>query len=1400
DPDGAGPLLPIAVAANGTVTGDIQLKGSTTTNGGNFTATTTAGYFDNNYTGGAISTGTGNVTINTGGDGSNHGAWLGDISTSTGELSITTTGGGIFQTNSDYDLVIGGTATLNSGADDITLNSSGNNFAIVGVTATNVSLSDTNTVALTTSTVSGTLDITSGRDIAQIGVLTVAGNASFEVANNRSIVLGNTSNSFGGDISLSARTSSNFSEISIANSGAIELGELNVAGNLSILAAGDITDAGDWDVAGVTGLDAGTGSITLDTVDLNEVVIRNAGTVTIEDSNGLNIGSSDTSSSFANTDSNIVGALSITSGSGAITDLDSTALVVGGLATIDSGAGDIILDSPSNNFANADLTGSNITLVDTNGVILDSVTASGNLHVSVTGVGAITQTGALAATHASFELNAGQSLDISNTGNNFTGTVSVSANTAGDLVDVAISNNSALDLGAISTSRHLSIVANGAVTDSGDLNVGGVAGIDANGNSITLDSANDFNALVLVDASSATINEANDLIIGSTDTTSAFGETYSNVTNDLNITSTGGNLTDENTTGLTVGGVSTIDMGAGNITLDSSLNNFSSASVTGNNVTIIDPDGIELGTSAIGGRLDVEVTSTGNITQNGALDVTGDASFTVNGGQSITLAETTNNFQGSLSFASNTLDDLLSVNIANNAALDLGNIAVSQDLSVTANGAITNSGALRVTGATTLSATGNDITLDNAGNDFNSVALSGANVSIQDANAIEFAASTITGGFTVDTNGGGNITQSGALSVAGATTLSATGNDITLDNAGNDFTSVNIIDAQNVTLTDTDDIALQSTRIAGDLIVTADGAVTNSGALKVAGATTLTAAGYDITLNDSSNDFNNVALTGANVSIQDTNAIEFAASTITGGFTVDTNGGGNITQSGALRVTGTTTLTAAGYDITLGNADNNFNSVNIIDAQNVTLTDTNDIALQSTSIDGGLTVTAGGDIINFGALRVTGATTLTATGNDITLDNANNDFTSVALTGANVSIQDTNAIEFAASTITGGFTVDTNGGGNITQSGALRVAGTTTLTATGNDIILDNANNDFTSVALNGANVSIHDTNAIEFAASTITGGFTVDTNGGGNITQSGALSVAGTTTLTASGQNITLDQANNLNQVTIVSASNAVLNNGGNDLLLNSLTVGNTLELNAGAIIDGNGLANNVDANHLVMTSANGIGSSGALEIAVNTLDASNTNSGEIHLSQTGNIDLLALQNLGSNGNITFFNSDGDINFSPDSTVASLASTNGNLIMTTLTGSFLGLGTDDITHPDITAQNATFIGVAGTFGTHDRYLTLNVSGDVVINTRGAFEPEFVAPGPASLDSTGFNFTAAGAISAIAGEQLIEVESLSEVDPAIFTALRNYSHEETAIRMPRDQLYEDILEDGEEEQ
>lgn len=42
-----------------------------------------------------------------------------------------------------------------------------------------------------------------------------------------------------------------------------------------------------------------------------------------------------------------------------------------------------------------------------------------------------------------------------------------------------------------------------------------------------------------------------------------------------------------------------------------------------------------------------------------------------------------------------------------------------------------------------------------------------------------------------------------------------------------------------------------------------------------------------------------------------------------------------------------------------------------------------------------------------------------------------------------------------------------------------------------------------------------------------------------------------------------------------------------------------------------------------------------------------------------------------------------------------------------------------------------------------------------------------------------------------AGEQLIDVESLADIDPAIFTPVRNYVYQDVSIRLPSDQLYED---------
>ena len=753
----------------------------------------------------------------------------------------------------------------------------------------------------------------------------------------------------------------------------------------------------------------------------------------------------------------------------------------------------------------------------------------------------------------------------------------------------------------------------------------------------------------------------------------------------------------------------------------------------------------------------------------------------------------------------------------------------------------------------------NDLLLENE-NDFSSITANGDNIRLVDVNGITVnTASSIGGDFSVIA--GGNILQDagGLLVTSGNTTLSSTG-DIILSDAANDFGSLSV-SASNATIQDVNNIAIGSSTISNTLNVTSIGGdiLTDggpgAGSINVGGLSTLTASGNDITLNDTNNNFSTVNVVANNIVLSDIDSIQIGASTIGGSFSITANNA--ITQTAnALVVTGgSTTLTA--NDITLGNALNDFTTV-ILNSSNTTLEDANNIILGASNISGAFSLTAlGGDITQSGDITGGAAAALTATSN-IDLQSSN-DFSSIAVSAIDVDITDVNNIALGNSTITGNLDLTALGTGNITQNGAATVSGVSTFTAAGDDITLLNAGNDFSTLILTANDASIRDANGVVFGASSITNDFSATT--AGDITQSGVLVAGGVTTLDSGANNILLDAANNLDSLSIVSANDAFVDNSNINLSLNAINVSNnlsisagdlmqsgditsqngdisliadglysmssgsttvatsgnvnlqavgdaslarltalngTLEINStnGEIIDANGDSLNLRTERLNLFAADGIGSSNELEIRTNLLDAQNTTNGKISLDQTGSIELIALKNTGSDGDITF-NSNGDINFNPDSTVASLSSGNGNLIMRTSTGSFLGLGTADINKPDITAKNATFIGLAGTFGSFDRNLTLNVPGDVVIQTRGSFDPQFVPPGPATVTSTGIDFSLVGTITAIAGEQLVEIESLSEVDPAIFTALRNYSQEEISIRMPRDQLYEDDLEGDE---
>src|SRR5690606_36686763 len=85
--------------------------------------------------------------------------------------------------------------------------------------------------------------------------------------------------------------------------------------------------------------------------------------------------------------------------------------------------------------------------------------------------------------------------------------------------------------------------------------------------------------------------------------------------------------------------------------------------------------------------------------------------------------------------------DVAALSANNQGALGLGNAAIAGDLSADSHGgAVTQSGALHIGGASTIEAGAGAITLADADNDFvGAVSLSGAAASIRDRNALTLA-------------------------------------------------------------------------------------------------------------------------------------------------------------------------------------------------------------------------------------------------------------------------------------------------------------------------------------------------------------------------------------------------------------------------------------------------------------------------------------------------------------------------------------------------------------------------------------------------------------------------------------------------------------------------------------
>ena len=376
---------------------------------------------------------------------------------------------------------------------------------------------------------------------------------------------------------------------------------------------------------------------------------------------------------------------------------------------------------------------------------------------------------------------------------------------------------------------------------------------------------------------------------------------------------------------------------------------------------------------------------------------------------------------------------------------------------------------------------------------------------------------------------------------------------------------------------------------------------------------------------------------------------------------------------------------------------------------------------------------------------------------------------------------------------------------SIADTAALVNDGTLSLNARSGDIVLD-ADNRLSGLL----NLSAFGHIDINNLTSTELGSVTANNltlNSAGDIFGQGAVNVRQNTLFQSPGADINLRGANDFSRLEIISANSVSVNDVNTLLLENSQAdvainiVANGLQANnvsAGALVNlsagsGHLAGSGLVAPRIELRATTGIGKGQApVTTRTDTLFVEN-GTNQINIDNTG---VVTLERLKNTGDITF-NNDADIYVKPGSIDAGFNS--GTLFLKTETGSFLGLGEANPNNPDITAYAGIFFGLQGTFGTIKRPLVLNVQDSVLINSRSSLNPIFYPSQPRTVDDRSLlQFNAFDALSTLSGGQLVELETLAEINPAIFTDVRNYASAEIAIRLPRDQLYADELEEYEE--
>ena len=1167
----------------------------------------------------------------------------------------------------------------------------GSNVEIVSSGAVN--LQDINAKTLTvTATGAITQQASTSVNVLELATMTASGSGG-------NITLVDTNSSYG-SVNLTG------ADVEFVASGAIEVAGIN-ADTLDFGSSGAITGTGQISVSGLADFDSGGSAINLTNANSTIGTLSlAAGAVDLTMSGNVSLNQINVSS------------LDLTTG-GAITSASGANVVVSGATNITSGS--VGLTSGTINLSTLSLTSGSVDLNNSTALELAAVQVA---DLSLNVQGSITDTADPVVVTGASTLNSnGAEITFENV--NF---ATLNLDNAGA---VTIAETDDITLGSVQASS-LAINTSGNVTQTSSsvLNIANL--FNVNGSGIVLDGDNTFGSIQLV-GSDVQILSAGDVALQNINT----------VTLTVNTT---GDITQATGSVVDVDGLASFSTVNGNITLTDTSNNFGSVVLSGTNINLASASQLaiesaradQLIISAAGdirgtGEIVVSETAffdagTNQVQLNDARSVIDNLSLTSSSANvllagNVTLDQVNTNslvltttgqissatsaninigdiavlstsgdiaiLDGTVDFNNLSVVEADSLDIQHDGDLTLNQINVS-DMNLNIAGVLTDTltDIVSVSGTTTIDASNNGIVLQNTAlNVLNIVDATSVQITeIDDLTLGSIQASSL------DINSSGDVTQTSNSVLNVANVFDVNSNGIVLDGE-NTYGSIQLV-GTNVQILDAGTVALQDVD-AVTLTVSATGDITQApgSIVSVDGLASFTTVSGDITLTDTNSNFGSVALSGASVNVASASQLEIASAKAD---ELNISAAGDIRGTGQIVVSGTALFDAGSNQVQLTDARSVINTLSLISSTsdillsgNVTLDQVNTNRLVLTT--SGQISSAVSANINVGDIAVL------STSGDISILDGNVDFNNLSVVEASsLDLQHDgdltlNQINVADMNLTvAGILTDT-------LADKVSVAGTATIKASNNDIVLQNTALNVLNVA-EAKSVRISETDDIRLGNIDVQT-LTLDTAGDILQTSNSNLNISGS--LSVDGDAITLDGENRFGSIKITGAE--VRLESASDILFDAvnatnLTVNTTQNIaqNAGQLITVDGLASfqtlGGDINLLETGSRYG-------NLSLTAVDAEVRTSGSLKLDDTINVTNLTLkgdQGISGRGTISVTG-----NASLDAGINEI-----NLLNATASIDTLSLAASVA---EVTLQNDVSLKTIAI----DDYLTLRVSGDI---------------------------------------------------------------------------------------